>query len=152
MKCSFSLMAAALFTAVLTTTSSFAGMLHVPDVYPTIQSAIDAAVDGDEVVVADGTYTGDGNHDLDFGGKAITVRSEHGPDACVIDCQASVVDPHRAFSFMSGESSSAVLEGFHSSRHDPRSRRARTPHHSGLAGGGRDGRLPHRCSGRVRRL
>src|SRR5690606_42148061 len=33
----------------------------------TIQAAIDAAVAGDIVLVADGTYTGPGNRDMDFG-------------------------------------------------------------------------------------
>ena len=47
--------------------------------FSTIQEAIDAAVDGDAVLVAPGTYTGDGNRDIDFKGKAITVRSENGP-------------------------------------------------------------------------
>ena len=39
--------------------------LHVPTAeYPTIQSAIDAASDGDTVMVADGIYAGIGNRDL----------------------------------------------------------------------------------------
>ena len=58
--------------------------LHVPGDYPTIQAAIDASVDGDTVLIADGTYTGEGNRDLDFGGRAITVRSAGGPEHCVI--------------------------------------------------------------------
>ncbi|MHC5184552.1 MAG: hypothetical protein ACYSPI_09805, partial [Planctomycetota bacterium] len=41
--------------------------------YPTIQAAIDAAVDNDVVVLNPGTYTGDGNRDIVFPGKAITV-------------------------------------------------------------------------------
>jgi hypothetical protein len=52
--------------------------LNVPSItYPTIQSAIDDAVNGDVVIVADGIYTGAGNRDIDFLGKAITVCSEN---------------------------------------------------------------------------
>jgi parallel beta-helix repeat protein/predicted outer membrane repeat protein len=80
--------------------------------YTTIQAAIDAAVDGDEVVIADGTYTGDGNRDIDFLGKAITVRSENGPEDCIIDCQGSYNSPHRGFNFISGEDNNCTLKGF----------------------------------------
>ena len=44
--------------------------------YPTIQAAVDAAVDEDEVHLSDGVYQGDGNYEIDFRGKAIAVRSE----------------------------------------------------------------------------
>ena len=79
--------------------------------FDAIQESIDAADDGDTVLVLDGTYTGDGNRDLDFGGRSITVRSQNGPDTCIIDCQASEADPHRGFDFHSGETAGAVLEG-----------------------------------------
>ncbi len=86
--------------------------LHVPSQYTTLPAAIDDAQDGDTVMVADGTYTGLGNRDLDFTGKAITVVSENGAAACSIDCQASDIDPHRGFHFHSGETSTSVLDGF----------------------------------------
>jgi predicted outer membrane repeat protein len=80
--------------------------------YPTIQTAINSVVDGDIVELTDGIFTGEGNRDIDFLGKAITVRSQNGdPRTCIIDCDATGTDPHRGFYFRSGEPSAAVLEG-----------------------------------------
>jgi len=77
--------------------------------HATIQPAIDAAVSGDDVVVADGIYTGADNKNLDLGGRLITVRSESGdPTACVIDCEGS----GRGFHFHTGETEAAVVDGF----------------------------------------
>ncbi|MEW6103192.1 MAG: right-handed parallel beta-helix repeat-containing protein [bacterium] len=67
----------------------YAADLYVPSQYGTIAAAISAANDGDTVWVADGTYTGTGNKDLSWSGKHITVRSENGPDNCIIDCEHS---------------------------------------------------------------
>jgi len=86
--------------------------LLVPDEYSTIQSAINASFDGDQILVADGIYTGTGNRDIDFKGKAITVRSINGPSACIIDCQASSSDNHRGFYFHLGEDRDSILDGF----------------------------------------
>jgi len=85
---------------------------HLPDPIVTIQDAIDIAVNGDVILVADDTYTGDGNRDIDFLGKAITVKSVNGPTNCIINCQASKPQMHRGFYFHTGESSNSILEGF----------------------------------------
>jgi len=79
--------------------------------YDAIQEAIDIAGYKDTIIVADGTYTGDGNRDIDFLGKAITVRSENGPETCIIDCQGTWHDPHRLFHFHTGENGDSVLQG-----------------------------------------
>ncbi len=77
------------------------------DPYCSIQIAINSAVDGVEIVVAPGTYF----ESINFLGKAITVRSSHGPQITIIDAGGS----QGAGSVVvcnSGEGSDTVLEGF----------------------------------------
>ena len=57
-------------------------------------------------------YTGPGNRDIRFLGKAITVRSENGPVNCIIDCQGTQQNPHRGFDFDGLETAESVLDGF----------------------------------------
>jgi len=79
--------------------------------YETIQAALDAVTGGDTIELAAGTFQGDGNRDIDFGGKAVTVRSVSGDPADVtIDCGGDEFESHRAFIFNSGEGSSSVLQ------------------------------------------
>jgi len=64
--------------------SAKAETIYVPQNYPTIQAGIDAAVDGDTVLIADGIYTGAGNKNISVQGKAIVVKSANGPANCII--------------------------------------------------------------------
>lgn len=75
-----------------------------------IQDAIDFASEGDIVELCDAVFVGDGNRDLDFQGKKITLRSQSGnPDNCIIDVEGS--DGHRGFFFHNGEGHCSVVEG-----------------------------------------
>jgi predicted outer membrane repeat protein len=75
--------------------------------FDAIQEGIDAATNADTVLVLDGTYTGNGNRGLDFGGKAITASSQNGSETCIIDCE----NAGRGFHFHNGETGAAVLDG-----------------------------------------
>jgi len=75
---------------------------------PTIQAGIDSASVGDTVLVAAGTYTGEGNKNLDFGGTDLVLLSAAGPDLTIIDCEES----GRGFFLIRGETGAAVVEGF----------------------------------------
>src|SRR5262245_55907747 len=78
--------------------------ISVPKDQPTIQSAINTAINGDTALVSPGTY----NENINFNGKAITVKSESGPQNTIIDGGklGSVV------TFTSGEGRDSILNGF----------------------------------------
>ncbi|MHC4258708.1 MAG: right-handed parallel beta-helix repeat-containing protein, partial [Planctomycetota bacterium] len=76
-----------------------------------IQSAITAASPGDIVEIADGVYSGTGNSNISFLGKAITVKSINGPDYCIVEGSSSDWGYDRAFIFESGETSDSILDG-----------------------------------------
>jgi hypothetical protein len=84
--------------------------------FVTIQQAIDSSNDGDTIIVNEGTYTGPGNRDIDFRGKAITVQSADPGDPntvamTIIECGGSEGENHRGFYFHSGEDSNSILDG-----------------------------------------
>ncbi|MHC4558018.1 MAG: right-handed parallel beta-helix repeat-containing protein [Planctomycetota bacterium] len=101
-----------LVVLLVTAALSSAATRFVSENYNTIQAAIDDCNDGDVVIVAPDTYSGQGNRDIDFKGKAITVRGT-APNASavvtstIIDCQGY----GRGFTFESGEKADSILEG-----------------------------------------
>jgi predicted outer membrane repeat protein len=76
--------------------------------FDSIQKAVDFALYSETIIVLDGTYTGNGNCEIDFLGKPLRVLSETGPESCIIDCQ----DSGRGFYLHNNESSEAQIEGF----------------------------------------
>ena len=86
-----------------------ADIINVPADYPTIQEAIDAAEDTDEVVVAEGEYF----ENINFLGKAITVRSTDPEDPEVV--ANTIINGGGAGTVVmcnSGEGHDTVLSGF----------------------------------------
>jgi len=79
-----------------------------PADFNNIQAAINDANNGDTIEVKPGTYTGEGNCDIDFLGKAITVKSENGPESCIIDAEQL----GRVFHFYSEEGEDSIIDGF----------------------------------------
>ena len=55
----------------------------------TIQEGLNAASDGDTVLIAPGVYTGPGNRNLTFGGVSTVVRGIASRDETVIDCEGA---------------------------------------------------------------
>ncbi|MGM0651381.1 MAG: right-handed parallel beta-helix repeat-containing protein [Bacillota bacterium] len=80
----------------------------VPDRYDTIQEAIEAAEDGDEIIIDLGTY----RENIDFNGKNITISSIDPDDPDIVD--QTIIDggdSGSVVSFRSGETEEAVLKG-----------------------------------------
>jgi len=106
----FSCLVAALLTAAASAETYVVNPQGTGD-FPTIQAALDSVVTGDVIELTNGVFRGDGNRDVSFRGKSVTVRSQSGdPEACMISCEASPTDRHRGFVFESQETRGAVLE------------------------------------------
>ena len=85
------------------------GDINNPADYRSIQAAINAAADGDNIVVMPGTYV----ENINMGGKAITLRSSDPEDVEVV--AATIIDGGQNGSVItcnSGEGSETIISGF----------------------------------------
>ena len=88
---------------------AFPAILHVPGDHSTIQAAIDAASDGDTILIANGTYSGAGNIGIEWDAtnKHLHIMSENGRDHCIIDC----MEEDRGFLLNNGQNHRDVIDG-----------------------------------------
>ncbi|MCP4413090.1 MAG: hypothetical protein GY808_11075, partial [Gammaproteobacteria bacterium] len=105
-----------LFFIVIIYSISFADRINVPDDQSTIQAGINAAQNGDTVLVAENTYY----ENINFRGKAITVASHFILDQDTLHISKTIIDgsqPNHPDSgsvvvINSGEDTTSVLMGF----------------------------------------
>lgn len=104
-----------LLTVMLAPAAPAATLAVAPDgsgQYPTILAAVDAAQDGDEIVLADGVFTGQGNRQVVVNNLSVTVRSASGdPTACVVDVDGSPDEQLYAFMATGQSPHTLTIEG-----------------------------------------
>ena len=79
-----------------------------PADFNNIQAAVDVAVNGDEIVVAPGTYTSNATQVVDMLGKEIWLHSIKGEQVTIIDGEGA----RRGIYCGNSETSNTIIEGF----------------------------------------
>jgi parallel beta-helix repeat protein/predicted outer membrane repeat protein len=100
---------AAAIVALMVCGVTTAAPINVPGDYATIQAALDAASNGDEILVAPGTYTGTGYFPvINLLGKPITIRATGTAEETILDGEGE----RRGVVCDSGEGADTIIEGF----------------------------------------
>ncbi len=97
-----------LVVVLLLVQAASAAIINVPGDFSTIQAAIDTALDGDEIVVAPGSYS----ENINFLGKAITLRSTDPADPDTV--AATIVNGNQdgsVITFEQNETDASVVDG-----------------------------------------
>lgn len=76
--------------------------------FSNIQAAIDAASNGDEILVYPGTYTNNGSFVVYFAGKSLIIRATGTPEETILDGQ----NARGVVIFAGGEDPSTLIDGF----------------------------------------
>ena len=100
-----------IIVVIVMMSSLWADVINVPEDYATIQAAIDAAVDGDEIIVSPGIYY----ENINFGGKAVTLGSHFYTTQDTSYISQTIIDGGEngsVVTFENEESAGSVLTGF----------------------------------------
>jgi hypothetical protein len=89
---------------MMTLAGSAGAVTHYVSPGQSIQAAIDASSNGDEIEVASGTY----NEAINFNGKAVRLYSSGGPEVTTIDGTGN----YHVVQCVNGEDANTILEGF----------------------------------------
>jgi hypothetical protein len=116
MKFYFTIFCSMLLSFIISTSSILANIINVPTDQPTIQAGINAALNGDTVLVAESLYY----ENIDFNGKAITVASfflidgdtSHISNTIIDGSQPSNPNNGSVVYLINGEDTTSVLCGF----------------------------------------